>query len=90
MPDAGGPTCVKNRGMDDASPGRSRTERSRRSRSVWILTLLVSGTLLGLGLSWAQPQATLWHFWGVTQLLPVFYLALSVWAAWPLPGEDDE
>ena len=51
---------------------------------------MVSGTLLGLGLAWAQPQATLWHFWGVTQLLPVFYLALSVWAAWPLPGEDDE
>ena len=63
--------------MDDASPGRSQTERSRRSRSVWILTLLVSGTLLGLGLAWAQPQATLWHFWGVTQLLPVFYLALD-------------
>jgi len=76
--------------MDDSSPDSLRIERARYRRAVWIVTLLMLSTLLGLVLAWARPQATLWHFWGVTQLLPVFYLGLSVWAAWPLPGEDDE
>ena len=63
---------------------------TRFHRPLRLTATAVLGTLLGLVLAWARPQATLWHFWGVTQLLPVFYLGLSVWAAWPLPGEDDE
>ena len=46
------------------------------------------GTLAALILSFAHPEATVWHFLGVTQLLPLFYLVLSVWAAWPLDNED--
>jgi hypothetical protein len=52
--------------------------------------LLVTGTLAALVLAWAHPDATVWHFLGVTQLLPVYYLGLSVWAAWPLGGEAEE
>lgn len=76
--------------MDDSSPDSFQTERLRRRRAIWIVTLLTAGTLIGLVWAWAQPEATLWHFWGVTQFLPLFYLVLSVWAAWPLPGEVDE
>ena len=76
--------------MEGSSPDQSRLERARRTRSIWIVCLLILSTSLGLVLAWAQPQGTLGHFWGVTQFLPVFYLGLSVWAAWPLPGEARE
>jgi hypothetical protein len=74
--------------MDLDAPPHAHTERARRRRAVWVVLSLTLGTTLALVLAWASPASTVWHFWGVTQLLPVFYLALSVWAAWPLPGED--
>ncbi len=75
--------------MDPETTPRDPKERARRSRSVWVVLSLTLGTTLALVLAWASPQETVWHFWGVTQFLPLFYLALSVWAAWPLPGEDE-
>jgi hypothetical protein len=76
-------------GMDDIRPVRSPLERSRRLRAVWVVNLLIWVTTGSLLWAWAQPQATLWQFWGITQCLPVFYLGLSVWAAWPLSTESD-
>ena len=64
------------------------TDPRRIKRAYWIVGLLVAGTLAALILSFAHPEATVWHFLGVTQLLPLFYLVLSVWAAWPLDNED--
>jgi hypothetical protein len=74
--------------MDPDMSATSPAERARRRRTASVLGLLVAGTTLALVLAWAHPKATVWHFWGVTQLLPLFYLVLSVWSAWPLPGED--
>ncbi len=79
---------LKTRVMDPKTPAREARQRARRMRSIWIVALLTVGTTLALVLAWGSPRDTVWHFWGVTQLLPLFYLALSVWAAWPLPGED--
>jgi hypothetical protein len=75
--------------MDEIRPDRTRFERSRRARSIWIVSLLILSTTLSLVLAWAKPQATLWQYWAVTQCLPVFYLVLTVWAAWPLPAEAE-
>ena len=75
--------------MDPDLSAPPRLARARRVRAVWVVLLLVGGTTLALVLAWAHPLSTQWHFWGVTQFLPLFYLALSVWAAWPLPGEDE-
>jgi hypothetical protein len=75
--------------MDPDTPAQARTERARRVRSLMVVFLLFVVTTLALVLSWAHPLATSWHFWGVTQFLPLFYLALSVWAAWPLAGEEE-
>jgi len=71
-------------------PDTTHTESRRLWRALWIVGLLVTGTLAALVLAWAHPDATVWHFLGVTQLLPVYYLGLSVWAAWPLGGEAEE
>jgi hypothetical protein len=71
--------------QSDAVPAR----RLRRTRSVWIVGLLTLSTTLGLLLAWAEPKATLWQFWAITQCLPVFYLLLSVWAAWPLTPQTE-
>ena len=71
-------------------PDPSHLESRRLWRAVWIVGLLISGTLAALVLAWAYPEATVWHFLGVTQLVPVFYLCLSVWAAWPLGDEAEE
>jgi hypothetical protein len=75
--------------MDEICPDRSPLNRARRVRAIWIVNLLIWVTTGSLLLAWAHPQATLWQFWAITQCLPVFYLGLSVWAAWPLPTESD-
>ena len=76
--------------MDPSSPDQSQLEAVRRRRSVWIALLLALGTTWGLVWAWSRPQDTVGHFWWVTQALPLFYLALAVWASWPLPGEAKE
>ena len=80
---------LKIRVMAPDTPQAHHTARARRARTVWVVLCLTLGTTLALLLAWAHPTSTVWHFWGVTQFLPLFYLALSVWAAWPLPGEDE-
>lgn len=50
---------------------------------------LVGVTTAGLCFAWWYPQETLWHFFAVTQLIPLFYLVLSWWTAVPQP-EDSE
>lgn len=71
-------------------PESAHTDPRRLRRALWIVGLLFSVTTLALLLAWSYPQSTLWHFLGVTQLLPLFYLVLSVWAAWPVAGKDPE
>jgi preprotein translocase subunit SecG len=71
-------------------PDSAHTDPRRLRRAFWIVGLLFSVTTLALLLAWSHPQSTIWHFLGVTQLLPLFYLALSVWAAWPVAGEAEE
>ncbi len=89
-PTAQGPWDVlKIRVMAPDHPPNPGTARARRRRALWVVGCLTLGTTLALVWAWAHPAATVWHFWGVTQLLPLFYLALSIWAAWPLPGEDE-
>jgi hypothetical protein len=73
--------------MDVPNPNHP-AERSRRARSVWVVFLLVFSTLAGLVLSWAWPHETIWQFWVMTQLLPLIYLILSIWAAWPVKTGD--
>jgi hypothetical protein len=75
--------------MDHLQSDRTPIERSSRARSVWIVGLLILSTSISLVWAWSQPQATLWHFWVVTQCVPIFYLVLSVWAAWPLSDEAE-
>ena len=55
-----------------------------------IMALLICATLLGLAVSWAQPDQSLWIFWLMTQVLPVFYLILSVLTAVLTPAQDPE
>jgi hypothetical protein len=38
-------------------------------------------TLGGLCFAWWHPEDTLWHFVVVTQMIPLFYLALAWWVA---------
>ncbi len=83
-------TCVKNQGMDTSAPADVILVRQRRRRSVAVALLLVLSTLMGLVWAWSEPTDTVGHFWWVTQCLPLVYLGLAVWAAWPLPGEPAE
>ena len=75
--------------MDEIQPEGSQRHRSRRLRSVWIVGVLILSTLGGLVLAWARPDDTVWQFWIVTQCLPLLYLGLSIWAAWPGLDESD-
>jgi hypothetical protein len=38
-------------------------------------------TVAGLCFAWWHPEQTLWHFVVVTQMIPLFYLALTWWIA---------
>ena len=48
---------------------------------------LITVTLGGLFFAWWHPQDTLWHFFVVTQLIPLFYLGLAWWTAADKPGD---
>ncbi len=76
--------------MEPSAPAPVLLVRTRRRRSVAVAVLLVLSTLIGLGWAWSEPADTVGHFWWVTQCLPLVYLGLAVWAAWPLPGEPAE
>ena len=55
-----------------------------------IMALFISATVLGLVTSWAHPDQSLWLFWLMTQVLPIFYLVLSVLTAVLTPERDSE
>lgn len=74
----------------DHQPEPFTSDSRRIRRALRVFGLLITGTVAALVLSWAHPQDTVWQFWAVTQVLPVFYLLLTVWAAWPMPGEARE
>lgn len=51
--------------------------------------LLAVVTVAGLCFAWWYPEDTLWHFFIVTQLVPLFYLGLSWWIARHAPEDND-
>lgn len=48
---------------------------------------LIGVTVGGLCFAWWHPQDTLWHFFVVTQLIPLFYLGLAWWTAADTSGD---
>ena len=56
---------------------RANERLSRRAKTV--LWLLASITLLSVTLVWFFPDESLWHFWLITQALPLIYCALAYW-----------
>ena len=51
------------------------------ARALWGMLALTVVTLGGLCFAWWYPEHTLWHFVVVTQMIPLFYLALAWWVA---------
>ena len=51
------------------------------ARALWGMLALSVVTVAGLCFAWWHPEQTLWHFVVVTQLIPLFYLALTWWIA---------
>jgi hypothetical protein len=60
-----------------APVGRGDERLSRRAKTV--LWLLVSVTLLAVTGVWLFADESLWHFWIITQALPLIYCALTYW-----------
>ena len=56
---------------------RANEHLSRRAKTV--LWLLASITLVSVTLVWFFPDESLWHFWLITQTLPLIYCALTYW-----------
>lgn len=63
-------------------------EAGAASRVRVAMLALVGVTTAGLCFAWWYPQETLWHFFAVTQLIPLFYLVLSWWTAVPQPEDS--
>ena len=53
------------------------------------MVALACVTAGGLCFAWWHPEHTLWHFFVVTQLIPLFYLGLSWWTASRPATESD-
>jgi hypothetical protein len=58
-----------------------------RARALGGMLALSVVTIAGLFFAWWHPAQTLWHFVVVTQMIPLFYLALTWWIA-SRPSED--
>ena len=63
--------------------------RGPGARALWGMVALVCVTAGGLCFAWWHPEHTLWHFFVVTQLIPLFYLGLSWWTAARPASESD-
>jgi len=48
-------------------------------RAWWALCLTLLATLAALVWVWLTPDASVWHFWGVAQAMPVAYVLLLWW-----------
>ena len=48
-------------------------------RAWWALCLTLLATLAALVWVWMTPDASVWHFWGVAQAMPVAYVLLLWW-----------
>ena len=46
---------------------------------MWGLIGVVVVTVASLWVAWRWPDHTSWHFWLVTQLVPLIYLLLAWW-----------
>jgi hypothetical protein len=51
------------------------------ARALWSMLALAGVTVGGLCFAWWHPEHTLWHFFVVTQVIPLFYLGLAWWTA---------
>ncbi len=59
------------------------------ARALGGMLALAVVTVGGLCFAWWHPVQTLWHFVVVTQMIPLFYLALTWWIA-SRPTEDSQ
>jgi hypothetical protein len=63
--------------------------RGPGARALCGMLVLACVTVGGLCFAWWHPEHTLWHFFVVTQLIPLFYLGLSWWTAARPATESD-